>query len=197
MTSDAVGQEYRLRNGMGDQQTPSCAFRAGCAAIRRSCVRASSHRVRRTARPSARSWDRAPAHGRLRRAAACRRRVARDICSRSPARPTILSSAWARALVFLARQAFDLDRHHHVAKYVSPRQQHGGLKHDADIAVRLGDRRGLRSGSRPCSAGAVRRSSSGGSSCRNRMARRRPRTRHRRTSKSIGRNDGISPSRVR
>ena len=144
-----------------------------------SAPRASAHRARRTARPSAECPGRGPARGRSPRAAACRRTARADTCPRSPrGRP---ASAASRALVACRpRRSLPImsQREQHVVEHARPGQQGRRLEHDAGVrrAARVTgvavdrDAAGGR-------AGAARRRAAARSTCRSRTARRGRRTR--------------------
>ena len=72
---DAVGDQHRLVEIVGDEQDGLAGARHESAAARPASSRGSARRARRTARPSAAPWDRWRARGRCRRAAACRRTI--------------------------------------------------------------------------------------------------------------------------
>ena len=55
----------------------------------------------------------------------------------NPSRPTSLQQRHRARQIFFARQSLHVDRQHHVAEDVAPRQQQRVLEHDADIAVRF------------------------------------------------------------
>ena len=134
----AVGQVDRFRDVVGDEHDG----RRGCAprspAIHHAGARGSSHRARRTARPSESPTARSSMPARSRPAAAFRRTIRADSDRRIRAAGPSPAARRRAGDLCAPPLSLELGGQRDVACHGQPGQQHGPLKGDADLRRRLG-----------------------------------------------------------
>ena len=159
---DAVGQQHRLVDVVGDHDHRCCRAGRGSPSPRPADARGSARRARRTARRAAGSSAPWPARGRCRRAASCRRRSRPGACPwrapSAPGRDCASSSRGARPCVLVPREHL-VDGQVDVLVDGQPGQQRMVLEHHGAVRPGLvdllvleqhGAGRHLRSGRRRC-----------------------------------------------
>ena len=140
---DAVGQEHRLGDRVGDEDDRRAGLARRCAAARPACARGSSRRGRRTARPSAGAAGRRPAPGRWRPAAACRRTAAPGGARRSRPGATSSSSSRDRSRRSARVPAGSSSGSSTLRRDRAPVEEPGLLERDPVVVVEPGLRAGL------------------------------------------------------